>query len=261
MNRIDAANSAEQPKLIAHRGLAADCPPNSLAAFRRAAENGFWAIETDIRKTADGRYVCIHDPVVDGMFDGSGAVSEQSFAALRRLSYGGAWKERGSAFGPMPSLEEYLEICAGAGCHPFIETKTDDVPGVLEIAFRYFPEEAVVLSSIEYAHIQSAAKFSQSVFLHHIFSDVQTMQALSGRGYCGVSYNYKDWRAAPQALLSQTHDSGVCFCLRAADTPEDFRAALALGADYVPTNCVLPEQVRALRRTPDGTQIRSIQKH
>lgn len=243
MERIDVQNCAERPKLIAHRGLAASCPPNSLAAFRKAGEAGFWAIETDIRKTRDGRYVCIHDASVDGMFDGSGAVSEQSFDVLRRLSYGGAWRGPGRDFGPMPSLEEYLEVCRDYGCHPFLETKTDDVPGVLEIALRYFPEEAVILSSIEYAHIESAAKFSQKVFLHHIFSSEQTMRALSARGYCGVSYNYKDWHDAPEALLRETHAHGVCFCLRAADTPEDFRALCALGADYVPTNCVLPEQV------------------
>jgi len=47
----------------AHRGYhdgAAGIPENSMAAFRRAVENG-WGAELDVRLTADGRLAVVHD--------------------------------------------------------------------------------------------------------------------------------------------------------------------------------------------------------
>ena len=53
-DRIVRENIFADPKLIAHRGLTNEAPENSNPAFRKAGENGFWAIETDVHKTKDG---------------------------------------------------------------------------------------------------------------------------------------------------------------------------------------------------------------
>lgn len=50
-----------RPLVIAHRGASHDAPENTLAAFRLAWEQGADAIETDLRLSADGMPVCIHD--------------------------------------------------------------------------------------------------------------------------------------------------------------------------------------------------------
>ena len=48
--------------MIAHRGLHGDgVPENSLAAFRRAAENGGLGAELDVQLTSDGKLVVFHD--------------------------------------------------------------------------------------------------------------------------------------------------------------------------------------------------------
>lgn len=241
MEKIDRANSWAAPKLIAHRGLAVGCPPSSMGAFRRAGEAGFWAIETDIRKTKDGRYVCIHDADTFGVLEGGGAVAELTLEELRKLRYR---DNDETAEGPIPTLEEYLEVCRQHGCCPFLETKTADVAQVLEIAFRYFREEEVILSSIDFAHIRMAAEVSGKVFLHHIFSDREKMYWLAERGYGGVSFKVRDSSEAPRELLEKTHSLGLCYCLRAADSLENFEKMLAIGADYVPTNCLLPGTVK-----------------
>lgn len=64
-----AANPLNAPDLseggvryIAHRGLSSEYYENTEAAFRAAAESSFFfGIETDIYRTADGKYVCAHD--------------------------------------------------------------------------------------------------------------------------------------------------------------------------------------------------------
>ena len=48
-------------KVIAHRGVSADAPDNSIQAFDLAIEQGADLIETDVQITLDGVLICEHD--------------------------------------------------------------------------------------------------------------------------------------------------------------------------------------------------------
>lgn len=50
------------PRILAHRGLALEAPENSVAAFQAALAAGATHLETDVRATADGVAVLVHDP-------------------------------------------------------------------------------------------------------------------------------------------------------------------------------------------------------
>jgi glycerophosphoryl diester phosphodiesterase len=50
--------------VVAHRGAWDPAPQNSLAAFEQAIADGADAVELDVRRTADGQLVVIHDPRV-----------------------------------------------------------------------------------------------------------------------------------------------------------------------------------------------------
>ena len=51
--------------ICAHRGASAHLPDNSAEAFHSAIAMGADAIETDVRRTSDGRLVLAHDPLPD----------------------------------------------------------------------------------------------------------------------------------------------------------------------------------------------------
>lgn len=231
-------NTSASPNLIAHRGFAVRAPQNSLPAFQAAGELGFWAIETDVRKTADGVLVCCHNATVDAMYEGSGAVASMDWEALRRLRFR-TERSRGCAHpGAMPTFREYLSVCKEYGSIPFIETKTDDIADVLEAAGEFFREDEFIISSIDFSHLQSVREVSGRVFIHHIFSSLEKMRQLSQMGPAGLSYNCPDWHDCPPNLLEETHRSGVRVCLRAGDTAQAVSDMIRLGLDYIPTNCV-----------------------
>ena len=48
-------------KLTAHRGFSGIAPENTLVAFEKAAEYGFYATECDVHLTKDGVWVIYHD--------------------------------------------------------------------------------------------------------------------------------------------------------------------------------------------------------
>ena len=54
-------DGATPPLVFAHRGAWDQAPQNSLAAIRRAAALGCDGVEIDVRRTADGRLVVVHD--------------------------------------------------------------------------------------------------------------------------------------------------------------------------------------------------------
>ena len=63
-------------------------------AFSRAVDLGYRYIETDLRVTADGVLVCIHDDTVDRTTDGTGPVSGFEYGDISRLDAG--FRHRGS---------------------------------------------------------------------------------------------------------------------------------------------------------------------
>ncbi len=130
----DAVTHARQhlTRVVAHRGASEDAPEHTLAAYRKAIEDGADALECDVRLTADGHLVCVHDRRVNRTSNGRGAVSALELSDLAALDFG-SWKTRDAAGGPrveepdwehrpedreatsVLTLERLLELVADAG--------------------------------------------------------------------------------------------------------------------------------------------------
>jgi phage pi2 protein 07 len=140
----------------------------------------------------------------------------------------------------IPLFEEYLKICKDSGCVAFIETKGNVVAPVIDMVKYMKLTDRAVLSSTQYDHIAQTRSISD-IFVHHIFSDHQKMLEISQMGNGGVSYNYPNLDDVPYGLIEQTHKHNVKVCLRAGDNRDTVNRMLALGLDYIPTNCFVPE--------------------
>src|SRR5262249_6466235 len=80
-----------QPRTIltsAHRGEHLRHPENSLPAIQAAIDAGMDFVELDVRTTADGNLVLMHDRTVDRMTNGQGAVASMTLAEVRKLDLG-----------------------------------------------------------------------------------------------------------------------------------------------------------------------------
>lgn len=84
-------------RVIAHRGASEEVPEHTLAAYLQALVDGADGLECDVRLTADGVLVCVHDRKVDRTSNGSGPVSTLELADLRGLDFG-SWKDTWSDF-------------------------------------------------------------------------------------------------------------------------------------------------------------------
>ena len=66
------------------------------------------------------------------------------------------------------------------------------------------------------------------------------MLQIAKMGNGGLSYNYPVLDDVPEGLIEKTHEAGVKVCLRAGDSEESLARMIAMGLDYIPTNCTLP---------------------
>ncbi|HET6837740.1 MAG TPA: glycerophosphodiester phosphodiesterase [Gemmatimonadales bacterium] len=85
--------------IIAHRGASGSAPENTMAAFALAIEQGADAIELDVRLTADGVPVVLHDAALDRTTDRSGLLREHTLAELGAVDAGARFtQDRGRTY-------------------------------------------------------------------------------------------------------------------------------------------------------------------
>lgn len=94
---------------VAHRGYSAIAPENTLPALAAAVLAGATFVEFDVRTTADGVPVVIHDRTVDRTTDGSGKVWELTFDEVAVLD-AGSWFSPAYTGVRIPRLSEVLDL-------------------------------------------------------------------------------------------------------------------------------------------------------
>jgi glycerophosphoryl diester phosphodiesterase len=80
--------NAPGPWVVAHRGGMALAPENTLEVFVRAKALGVDVLEMDLRFSADGEIVLMHDATVDRTTNGQGRVADLTLAELQTLDAG-----------------------------------------------------------------------------------------------------------------------------------------------------------------------------
>ena len=88
VGRITLAPGAALPasiEVVAHRGCWQRAPENSIAASAACRAAGIGIIEIDVRRTADGTLVLMHDETVDRSTNGRGAVASMTWEQLAGL--------------------------------------------------------------------------------------------------------------------------------------------------------------------------------
>lgn len=123
---LDCAREADATLVAVHRagGFAPGIPENSLAGIRRAAELGAAFAEIDIRQTADGEYVLMHDATLDRTTTGEGDINALTLTELRSLylrdNGGRITVER------IPTLMEALTLARESGIYLELDLKEMD---------------------------------------------------------------------------------------------------------------------------------------
>ncbi|MFI6073033.1 glycerophosphodiester phosphodiesterase [Actinoplanes sp. NPDC051343] len=117
---------------VAHRGYSAVAPENTLPAFAAALRGGATIVEFDVRTTADGVPVVIHDRTLERTTTGTGPVWEAGFDEVRLLDAGG-WFSPAYAGVRVPTLAETIDLIAPADVELLLEIKPPATPEQVKV--------------------------------------------------------------------------------------------------------------------------------
>ncbi len=146
----------KHPMTVAsHRGDWYNCYENTMAAFASALQAGTDMIETDVRMTADGVLVLMHDEKVIRTTGTEGQIKEMSLAEVQKLNAGDELRPAA-----VPTLDEFLAWLAPTELTVNIEIKEYWYPGneqrcrecvdkVVALVRKYGLEDRTVLNSFD----------------------------------------------------------------------------------------------------------------
>jgi glycerophosphoryl diester phosphodiesterase len=159
--------SLTQPVIFAHRGACAHAPENTLAAFELALAQNADAIELDVKLSADGHVVVIHDSTVDRTTGSRGRVKDLTLVQLKSLEAGSFFsdKYRGEK---IPTLEEVFEAL---GRRTFINVELTNyntprdhlVEAVCKLVEQFGLQEHVMFSSFFASNLTRARAYLPNV--------------------------------------------------------------------------------------------------
>lgn len=99
----------QNPTVMAHRGLSADAPENTLYAFSDAISVGADFIELDVQQTRDGVLVVMHDSNLKRTTGVNKDIWDVDYADIQDLD-AGSWFDPAYANARIPTLEETLQF-------------------------------------------------------------------------------------------------------------------------------------------------------
>lgn len=245
--------SHHRPLVIAHRGASHDAPEHTMAAFMRAVQQGADGIEADLRLTADGHLVCVHDRTLTrtGGEPGRGVVvADTTLADLQRIDVG-AWHVTGRAPGEsVPTVTDLLGLARTCGrpLHLALETKHPTRHGgrterVLAATLREAgmtgPDPngvTVVVMSFNAAALMRMARLLPDV-PRVLLCDQRPLAAILARGsFIDIEgWSVRAVRAVP-AVVARARSRSHGVAVWTVDEPVDVAHCVSVGVDALITN-------------------------
>ena len=236
---VARASEPTGPRAIAHRGVVQEAPENTWPAIAKAIELGCALAEIDLRYTADGEIVLIHDATVDRTTDGTGLVSGKMLAEIRTLD-AGAWKAAEFRGTRVPLFREVVEQSRGR-IGLYLDLKEADPAPVVRLVERLKAREMVFYRPYSYRALRQIlaeapgsrvlvdlGDWAQAPGLAEMLRRDIPTAALSG-----------DWALWSKDAVAEAKRRGVLTfvnVLGASDTPENLREAARIGFDYIQTD-------------------------
>ncbi len=233
--RIDS----KQTRMVAHRGVSGLERENTQLAFVAAGNRSYWGVETDVRTTADGHFIILHDDDTARVAGGVALKPEESnLTDLRALTLLEKDGSAGHAYLRLPTLEEYISVCKKYEKKCVLELKTP-------------MNEAQTADMI--ARIRSLDYLEHVTFISFLFEDLvlvkklvpeQKAQFLFGeitdeqfeemkRHGMDVDIYYR--KLTPE-LLKKFHNAGMEVNCWTVDDPADAARLVEWGVDYITSN-------------------------
>lgn len=191
-----------QPLAISHRGCMFECPENTLAAFAWADRVGADAIEIDLRATADGEVVVIHDKTVNRTTNGRGAIKSLTLAEIRSLDAGAGQH--------VPTMDEAFAFASENDLRLLLDLKDtrwmapEDVYTAL---VRHGITDQVIIGARSVEQLQAFKKLDSDLYSMAFTKRISHIDAYIDAGVDVVRL-WARWVQGQPELVTSVHEAG-----------------------------------------------------
>lgn len=240
---LSATPAFADPQVVAHRGLIRHAPENTLANFAACLhlKIGF---ELDVRRSADGILVCLHDDTVERTTNDSGQVADLTLEQLRELD-AGSWFHPRFAGERVPTLDEVFALIAEhpPGPNILVDLKFDDpsaASDILRLAAKHQVTDRLVFIGLVIDDAPMRRRYREADPHAHLAALAQTEADLEA----ALADADSDWaylRFLPTAdQVKQIHAQGkqviVVGTLVSGQEPDNWQTVRSAGVDAMLTD-------------------------
>jgi glycerophosphoryl diester phosphodiesterase len=220
---------------VAHRGDSINAPENTLAAINSAV--GFADFtEFDVRVTAEGELVAIHDATVNRTTNGTGAVAAKTLAELKLLD-AGSWFSPDYTNKRIPTLAESMNAALAGNITPVVERKTGS-------AARYnanfeslgLDKDDFRVIAFDWNFLGSLDSIDDSYHLGALGSGILDQQDINDALANGADFLNWNHNNIDQNSVNLAHENGLELYVYTVDSESRMRELIGFGVDGITTN-------------------------
>ena len=123
--------------MVAHRGVSKLEKEKSMPAFVAAGNRSYFGVETDVHRTADGKYVVIHDGNTGRVAPLDIEIEKSTYDTIRGVMLNDIDGKCGRTDLRIPSLDEYIRCCKRYEKYCVLELKgahmDEDITNIINI--------------------------------------------------------------------------------------------------------------------------------
>lgn len=218
---------------IGHRGAAGHAPENTLAAIRKGIELGVDFIEIDVRCTADGILVALHDATVNRTTNGKGPIDRLTLRDVKALDAGNG--ER------VPMLEEVLRVVSGqAGLMLELKVK-GAAQKTVEVVQKAEFKDPVIYASFLHEELGIIRSVDAEASLMALFGRLPQASVARAMKYSPSHVGLRH-DTVTRRLVEAFHDEDLLVFVYTTDTTREIQRAISAGVDGIISN--VPERLR-----------------
>ncbi len=148
---MNLANLMHKPTtIIGHRGAAGLELENTFASFKHAIAIGVDAIEFDVHRTRDGRFVVCHDPDLSRISSSAATIKDLTYAELQYIELHNGQH--------VPLLHDVLALATAKQMPVIVELKIDDHIEDFCQVLDDFPEHSITVASFLHPAIEEVRR-------------------------------------------------------------------------------------------------------
>jgi len=218
----------------AHRGASGDAPENTMSAFRLAEQAGADGLELDVRLTADGVPMVLHDDTLDRTTNVQGMLAAYSRRDLQHVD-AGSWFAPQFAGEGIPALEQVLQW-ADERLYLNLEIKEYAAGMAVKELLNQFPRCRVLVSSFDHGLLKALRAQAPEMSVGFLSESRWWHRQLCDAASCGAKSFHPRQDLVTPGRIAQCHALGMKVYPWVVDDVARFRALLRMGVDGVFTN-------------------------